>query len=271
MAYEFEPRVASPVPKEMLGKDNWPAGGVSDDTLLSLMTLSTLSVSSPTAAARLFIEKLRANKDSLRGLGPTTRTILGMHVEEREHDRIGYSNGGIMRTALVGVALAKRSFEVRNAWVRELCAVTHDKADALSTAQVMAEIFAQVTQFPDVQFEDILENVKQQFETMTSGFAERIESWTKTEPSSAGVTLNPVETFSAVISVIRHSLTVWDSYERAICLGGDTDTVAALSGAFTALKNPDSFYELDFVADVDWDEIPNWKDFVSVISGGGAN
>jgi ADP-ribosylglycohydrolase len=80
-----------------------------------------------------------------------------------------------------------------------------------------------------------------------------------------------VETFSAVIGVIRNSSTVWDSYERAICLGGDTDTVAALSGAFTALKFPNTFYEIDFVTNVDWNEIPNWKDFINLITGGSAN
>jgi ADP-ribosylglycohydrolase len=135
----------------------------------------------------------------------------------------------------------------------------------------MAEIFAQVTQFPNLTFEQILKTVKQQFEMMSSGFAERIELWTQTEPNSDGVTLNPVETFSAVIGVIRNSYTVWDSYEQAICLGGDTDTVAALSGAFTALKFPNTFYELDFVKNVDWNEISNWKDFVNLITGGSAN
>lgn len=83
VAYEFEPKVTT-VPKVMLGKADWPAGGVSDDTLLSLMTISCLDAATPAAGRELFIEKLRVAATTLRGLGPTTRHALGFFVEIHE-------------------------------------------------------------------------------------------------------------------------------------------------------------------------------------------
>lgn len=241
VAYEFQPMVKPPVPKVMLGKDDWPAGGVSDDTLLSLMTIECLRSDSATEARHAFIAKLREAAPTLRGLGPTTRHALGMHVEEREVGIIGVTNGGMMRTALL--SLAFESHNERQEWVGELCKATHEKPEPLKAALDMAEVFALA---------------------LADESAAHLEAQDFEIPET-GVSLNPQETFQAVLAIANSSQNVWQAYEKAICAGGDTDTVAALSSALVALRNPESFYELPFIADVNWPEIPEVVDCIKLI------
>ena len=256
VAYEFEPLVKKPVPKIMLGKSDWPAGGVSDDTLLSLLTISCLDSADADHGAIAFKEKLRVAAPTLRGLGPTTRHALGIHVEEREVGIIGVTNGGMMRTALLGLGFSGSANAARQEWCRALCAATHDKPDALAAALLMVEIFASGLELRDWDIDMALEAARKTVVGVPSEFESQLDTAKEFVSTVSGVSLNPLETLLSVMSVVRKSETVWDAYENSICLGGDTDTVAALSGALVALRNPLSFYELDFIRDVNWQEIP---------------
>jgi ADP-ribosylglycohydrolase len=259
VSYEFEPLVQAPIPKKMLGKSDWPAGGVSDDTALSLMTISCLDAPSPSYAAETFKVRLRANAKSLRGLGPTTRHALGIFVEEREVGIIGVTNGGMMRTALVSLAFAGLENKHRQTWVRELCAATHFKTEALFAAQIMAEIFASALELPDWNVDAALEIARENVQDIPDDISYQLDLAKYFKTSSNGVSLNPIETLLAVIGIVRNSSDVWQAYEGAIVAGGDTDTLAALSSALVALRNPNSFYSLSFIEDVNWKEIPDVK------------
>lgn len=263
VSYEFEPLVSAPIPKVMLGKADWPAGGVSDDTLLSLMTIACLSAETPELAADEFILRLRAAAPNLRGMGPTTRHALGIFVEEREVGIIGVTNGGMMRTALLSLAFAGAQSEARQAWTRALCSATHSKPEALYAALLMAEIFASALELPDWDIDSALQIARQNVAGLPAEISARLDSAAEFETAPAGVSLNPIETLLAVISVVRKSPDVWNAYENAICAGGDTDTLAALASALVALRNPNSFYELPFINDVNWAEIPELPERVA--------
>ena len=97
--YEFLQETPQEIPQVLLPKDGWPFGGVSDDTLLSILTIKSLTKKTPAEAAEFFLEQLREAVPRLRGLGPTTRTALGLEVKEGERGVIGETNGAIMRTA----------------------------------------------------------------------------------------------------------------------------------------------------------------------------
>lgn len=265
VAYEFEPLVNRPVPKIMLGKESWPAGGVSDDTLLSLMTISCLESETPNEATANFLMKLRSSASSLRGLGPTTRHALGIHVEEREIGIIGVTNGGMMRTALLSLGFDGINNAERMNWVKSLCAATHAKTEALTAALLMSEIFASALELEDWDVDSALENARSNLGEIDGEINQRLKKSKIFSTSSDGVSLNPIETLLAVVSIVRISETVWDAYENSICAGGDTDTLAALSGALVALRNPQSFYDLDFITEVNWNEIPQLKDAVNLL------
>jgi ADP-ribosyl-[dinitrogen reductase] hydrolase len=223
--YEFLDVPEKNVPQELKGKDGWPFGGVSDDTLLSVLTINSLKMSSPVEAAEEFLMQLRIAVPRLRGLGPTTRTALGLEVKSDERGVIGETNGAIMRSALCGLYLDDN----RDEWIKALVEVTHKSPKAVECAQIAAGLFAG-EEFPD--------------------YADWI-------PPVSGVSLDPLETLQAVVWVVKRAKNCADAFALACSLGGDTDTVAALSGALFAARFPEraEFYSIPWLKDVAWAEV----------------
>ena len=223
--YEFLEIPEKHVPQELKGKEGWPFGGVSDDTLLSVLTINSLKKSSPAEAAEEFLTQLRIAVPRLRGLGPTTRTALGLEVKEGERGVIGETNGAIMRTALCGLYLV----ENRDEWIKALVEVTHKSPKAVECAQIAAGLFAG-EEFPDYA------------------------DWS---PPSTGISLDPLETLQAVVWVVTRVNNCAEAFALACSLGGDTDTVAALSGALFAARWPEKadFYSIPWIKDVAWAEV----------------
>lgn len=223
--YEFLDDKIIDIPNRLLPKDGWPFGGVSDDTLLTILTIKSLTQNSPESAASYFLTELRKAVPRLRGLGPTTRSALGIEVKEGERGAIGETNGAIMRTALCGLYIKSN----RDEWIKALVEVTHNSPKAIECAQIAAGLFAG-EDFPV--------------------FAD----WT---PPASGISLDPLETLQAVVWVVQRSTSCADAFARACLLGGDTDTVAALAGALFASRWPEkaNFYSIPWLDDVQWNEI----------------
>lgn len=223
--YEFLEVPEKNVPQKLKGKDSWPFGGVSDDTLLSVITINSLQKSSPAEAAEEFLSQLRIAVPRLRGLGPTTRTALGLEVKPGERGVIGETNGAIMRTALCGLYLT----ENRDAWIKALVEVTHNSPKAVECAQIAAGLFAG-EEFPDYS------------------------DWV---PPATGISLDPLETLQAVVWVVTRVNNCAEAFALACSLGGDTDTVAALSGSLFAARWPEraDFYSIPWIKDVAWGEV----------------
>ena len=225
--YEFLEATPQEIPQILLPKEGWPFGGVSDDTLLSILTIKSLTKKTPAEAAQFFLEQLREAVPRLRGLGPTTRTALGLEVRDGERGVIGETNGAIMRTALCGLYVK----ENRDEWIKALVEVTHKSPKAVECAQIAAGLFAG-KDFPD--------------------YSEWIAP-------TDGISLDPLETLQAVVWVVKNADNCADAFSLACSLGGDTDTVAALAGALFAARWPErsDFYSIPWLNDVKWDEIEN--------------
>jgi len=223
--YEFMDETPEVIPQKLLPKEGWPLGGVSDDTLLSVLTIKSLKESSPQEAAEEFLVQLRKAVPRLRGLGPTTRTALGLEVKSGERGVIGETNGAIMRTALCGLYLNQN----RDEWIKALVEVTHKSPKAIECAQIAAGLFAG-EDLPDYS------------------------NWT---PPASGISLDPLETLQAVVWVVKKANNCAEAFTLACALGGDTDTVAALSGALFAARWPEKaeFYSIPWIEDVAWDEV----------------
>ena len=223
--YEFLEQTPKEIPQVLLPKDGWPFGGVSDDTLLSILTIKSLTKKTPAEAAEFFLEQLREAVPRLRGLGPTTRTALGLEVKEGERGVIGETNGAIMRTALCGLYVR----ENRDEWIKALVEVTHKSPKAIECAQIAAGLFA----------------------------GEDLPDYSDWSAPSGGISLDPLETLQAVVWVVKRAKDVADAFSLACSLGGDTDTVAALAGALFAARWPEKadFYSIPWLNDVQWDEI----------------
>jgi ADP-ribosylglycohydrolase len=225
--YEFLEQTPTDIPQVLLPKDGWPFGGVSDDTLLSILTIKSLTKKTPAEAAEFFLEQLREAVPRLRGLGPTTRTALGLEVREGERGVIGETNGAIMRTALCGLYIK----ENRDEWIKALVEVTHKSPKAVECAQIAAGLFA----------------------------GENLPDYSDWSPPIGGISLDPLETLQAVVWVVKKASNCANAFSLACTLGGDTDTVAALAGALFAARWPEKsdFFSVTWLNDVKWHEIEN--------------
>ena len=67
--------------------------------------------------------------------------------------------------------------------------------------------------------------------------------------------------------VVGNATSAAQAYVRACELGGDTDTVAALSGAlFTArMGSTADFESIEWLADIAWEEIPTMGEAVETL------
>jgi ADP-ribosylglycohydrolase len=235
--YEFN-GVPAVVSNQLKAKPNWPYGGISDDTALTLLTLIALAENSPEAAASKFLELLRMNVEKLRGLGPTTRAALGLEVKAKEMESVGATNGGLMRTCLVAMAFDKK--DERDTWLRALISVTHKSEIAIQSALELGDIIH--------NRESNLVGLKE------SSFVDGVPNTSK-------------ETLTAVRALLSRSKNLEEVIRSACLLGGDTDTTAAVSSAIYSFWHPESdeLFTLPWLGDVNWSELENAPEALSAL------
>jgi ADP-ribosylglycohydrolase len=253
---EFMPRIEGAAPTSIGTKPGWPAGGVSDDTLLTRLTILALAANTSGEAASNFLTLLHAHVDQLRGLGPTTRSALGLPVKAHEIHEVGISNGGMMRTALCGIAFDNA--KERREWISALTTPTHNQGIARDCALALAAAFgefelpirsAMLTEELDPKVRDRIEN---------------LDSW---ESPTEGVSNTSLDTLAAVIQVVEGSQSLIDTYHRSVRLGGDTDTIAALSAGLYAIRNPhlEELLSIGWITEVDWSELADADSLVEIL------
>lgn len=247
--YEFKSPATLTVRDELLEVDGWPAGGVSDDTLLSLMTLEAFSdyPNNPEQAAQDFLVRLMSAKEQLRGLGPTTRAALGLEVKPEELEMVGRSNGGVMRCALLGLALSDQ--EKRRAMVGALTRATHSHDRAVAAALVGSRLIADAIALGSASDID---------SAVHSESPEHADEILAFAPTDSGVTLDPIETIGAAIVAAKSAPDAAGAFRAACEFGGDTDTTAALAGAIFVARHPlnNGLEKVSWLNLVQWTEIP---------------
>jgi len=265
VAYEFTE--FTEVKDDLLAKDGWPFGGVSDDTLLTLLTLATLTAENSNQAASNFLSNLKLAAPDLRGLGPTTRFALGMSVKESEKHLIGKSNGGMMRTALLGLAFPVAQSEERRDFVADLARATHSGDDAILAAQIAAALFSHAVDGSGASTDEIISEVLAKtvgVSPSTQALLQSRESWIAPKE---GISLDPIETLLAFTFVADRNVTVLGAYKLACSLRGDTDTVSALAGALVAARNTHAcgFDDISWLDQVSWDEISELESIIDLV------
>ena len=265
VAYEFKD--FDRVTDELLPLDGWPYGGVSDDSLLTLLTLATLD-SSPEIAAEKFLQSLRAAAPNLRGLGPTTRHALGMSVKESEVHLIGKSNGGMMRTALTGLAFGVEDSQSRREFVNESVRATHSADEAIICAQIAASLFSHAVANSDKEINQIIEEELDAADNLSSEICERLSARSNWVPPTAGISLDPIETLFAFTFVAEQNTTVMSAYKGACRLKGDTDTVSALAGSLVGARfaGESQFESIPWLTEIGWDEISSLESIIDLVT-----
>lgn len=251
VAYEFTDYRGEVDPDVLKEKEGWPFGGVSDDTLLTLLTIEALIPESAERSADNFLNKLRQAIPQLRGLGPTTRSALGLPVKDFEKSQIGISNGALMRTALLGLAFRENEAEERRHFVRALAEATHQSSVAIGCAIIGSALFADARANGDKNSPfEIAEHERQMLIDDVA-----ITDWL--EPICTGVSNESTETLNAVLWTVKTSTSARQALQNACELGGDTDTVAALATALVIARkrNKSEFQKIRWLPEIDWLEI----------------
>jgi ADP-ribosylglycohydrolase len=268
--FEFKPKRKIENIAGLEQVEGWPFGGVSDDTLLSLMTIRALTETSPSDGAEKFIRELKDGASSLRGLGPTTRSALGHFITEEEKLAIGNTNGGMMRSALLGLAFSPEDSILRRSWIQSLVSITHKKSVVIECSMALSAAFCVLAlSHKEMRSWSIMDIIKRELNEIQASIAEtfadfELENWS---PHEGGVSLDPIETLKAVIWSVTHGDSVLSTYRAACSLGGDTDTVAALAGSlyFAWRGTFTELLDIEWLEDICWSEIPDLTDAVRIL------
>ena len=251
VAYEFSDYRGTVDPNSLLDKDGWPSGGVSDDSMLTIMTIEALDPNSALRSQEKFLANLRNSIPQLRGLGPTTRAALGLPVKEHEKSQVGTSNGALMRTALLGLAFREDEARERRHFVRALAEVTHKNSTALGCAIIGSALFSDARS--NGNHNSPFEIAERELQFL--GEKVVIKDWQ--EPLTSGVSNESTETLNAVLWAVKSSDSARDALKIACELGGDTDTVAALATSLIIARDREraDFESIPWLEKIDWSEI----------------
>lgn len=233
---EFTVRDRQPRHTEMTGGGPFhlDPGQWTDDTSMALAladSLATMGEYDPTDLMNRFVSWWKDGQYSSTGecfdIGITTRGALNMYVDlkrpeigSRSPDTAG--NGSIMRLApAVLFGMPDRAIAVDTA-VRQ-SRTTHGAAECLESCDMMARILV------DLINGDPIEDLRDRYST--SG-AQRIASrgWTGKSREVIKSTGYVIDTLEAALWADASTTTFEDALVLAVNLGGDADTVGAVTG-----------------------------------------
>lgn len=204
-------------------------GAVSDDTVQSGLVLAAMK------RANGDIEEFRKDLGkSLRkwflsippGIGLATikaslRLCLGVPASRSGVNSAG--NGAAMRAAVIGAALHDDPI-ARVKFVEASSRITHAHPDAIAGAQLIALAAA-------LMANNQIERFSEEAIGIAPGWKSDLE-W-----SEKGPTGYVIQSVNAAMSIVSQpGITLSEGIEKAISLGGDTDTIAAMVGGILAAR-----------------------------------
>lgn len=224
-------------------RQGWERGATSDDTALTLLVAQHLAERGGAADARVFLQTLAAAAGSIPGLGPSTiGAIEHFHANGEPPTSGGTTNGAPMRALPVGWATPLADPDRRRQLTIELTRATHPDPEALSAACVTAACASWALEDASSQLLlDVAIDEEAQVRSVC-GASERLGGMLASlragtwRPPSQGISLDPAETVTAVLTSVMRASSLRDGLARAVGLGGDTDTVAAITGGLLGAR-----------------------------------
>jgi ADP-ribosylglycohydrolase/tetratricopeptide (TPR) repeat protein len=237
---EIDPEQVTVVP----ARDGWPRGATSDDTAQLLLVAEHLAANGGQVSEREFLGALARGLPAMRGAGPTTRAAVARYQETGEIRAVsGNTNGALMRILPVGWAIPATHADRRREVVTRLTRVTHGAPVAAAAACAVAAMGSYALE--GCPAADLLAIALGEFRQV-AGQEEAAAVWLRNlraaadgtwRASTAGVTLDAGETLAAVVHVLAVCGEDVDKAMRyAVGLGGDTDTVAAITGGILGCR-----------------------------------
>jgi ADP-ribosyl-[dinitrogen reductase] hydrolase len=243
--------------EELPARGDWPRGSTSDDTDQLLLVARYLAEESGQVDEREFLTRLAKALPRMRGVGPTTTAAVRGFIETGElRAREGSSIGAAMRALPFGWTTPVAARAQRRELTVRLSRTTHGAPAAIVSACVVAEMAAwAIEQHP---IEAVVAAGLDEAERMTGwyglgpGTMKPIRQsasgiW---RPFWAGMALDAVATVASVMLVLRESSGLATAMKRAVSLGGDTDTAAAIVGGILGSRAGDVEGEIPWLSSV---------------------
>jgi ADP-ribosyl-[dinitrogen reductase] hydrolase len=236
---------------------DWPRGSTSDDTEQLLLVAEYLVEANGQIDERDFLSRLAKALPGMRGAGPTTQAAVRRFLATGELQATkGSSIGAAMRALPFGWATPITAVEYRRELTVRLSRTTHGTPEAITSACVVAEMAAwAIEQHPvDAVVAAGLreaEEVAQQH-GLHSATLQPLRRATTGDwpPNTAGPTLDAVATVASVLHVLREARFLATAMKRAVALGGDTDTTAAIVGGLLGCRLEDVEGQIPWLSSV---------------------
>jgi len=243
--------------EELPARGNWPRGSTSDDTDQLMLVSRYLVDTKGQVDERDFLTRLANKLPTMRGVGPITRAAVRRFTESGEtHATEGGSIGAAMRALPFGWAIPVAAATQRRELTVRLSRVTHGAPEAIISACVVATMAAwAIEQYPvpaviaaGLREADYLAALH----AMPTGPLSPLRhaasgAWT---PQGAGTPTDAVATVASVLYILREASEPAKAMKRAVALGGDTDTAAAIVGGILGCQFENIESELPWLSSV---------------------
>jgi ADP-ribosylglycohydrolase len=217
----------------------------SDDTALTLLVARHLAERDGGCDASAFLAELAEREPMIRGLGPTTTAAIE-HFRRSGEAMASSSgratNGAAMRALPVGWVLPHSQADQRREVAIEMSRATHADAAAVVAACVIAACASWALEgaSPALLLRVAAEEAGEAAravgtDTRLAEMLTQVSTGIWQAPPE-GISLDPYDTVAAVLSCVGSAPSLRGGLVRAVQLGGDTDTVAALVGGLLGAK-----------------------------------
>jgi ADP-ribosyl-[dinitrogen reductase] hydrolase len=243
--------------EELPARGDWPRGATSDDTDQMLLVARYLAETGAQVEERGFLARLAKARPSMRGVGPTTSAAVRRFIATGEtHATGGSSIGAAMRAPPFGWATPASASERRRELTVRLSRATHGAPAAIMSACVVATMAAwAIEQHPieavvaaGLREADDLAELYGLAPAALQPLRQAVDGdW---GPYRPGMPLDAVATVASVLHVLRDATSLADAMKRAVALGGDTDTTAAIVGGLLGCRLEDVDHAIPWLSKV---------------------
>jgi ADP-ribosyl-[dinitrogen reductase] hydrolase len=262
----WEGKPASEVHRQLLEelpqRHGWPKGATSDDTAQMLLVAQHLIDTNGRADEREFLELLTRALPNIRGPGPTTTAAVRRFIETGEvHATEGATIGAAMRAPPIGWATPLIAAEHRRELTVRLSRTTHGSPMAIASAcmvSAMAACAIEQGSIVSVLGAGLLEAVHMARRRWLGPDAVdllRQAAAGRWAPPTDARPLDAVATVGCVMHVLREVEGLAAALEYAVSLGGDTDTVAAITGGVLGCGGEDVEAQIPWLSRVALPEV----------------
>ncbi|MDY6965210.1 MAG: ADP-ribosylglycohydrolase family protein [Halobacteriota archaeon] len=235
----FEGLHATQIEKVWKGDGFFKDPEITDDTILTIIVAESI-LEQRGVSGESIGRKIISNEDKLRRIGPTTSNAIYMLKEDiKFKSKTGTTNGAAMRASPVGLACDKNIIEE----TVEASQVTHGTDVAISGACCISSAINSAINASDKD-EVIEECIKGAMEGRRSGVPTNLpkiddmielalDTPIRMLSEVIGVGIQTHESVPCAVALFYSSNDFKDAVVNAVKLGGDTDTIASMSGAIS--------------------------------------